>query len=212
MNTTAPATKTSARCECSRFSVLVNVHDTAEGGLAWDSEYGTHCISATNNTFAPGHDAKLKSFLIKAGANSHEVTKDEGGVNRISDAMTFATEYGFAYMVSQGIAAAKDKLMKQAEAAARKHERAEEREARKLAKANRTPKTKKPVEIVEVEGYRFHAAPVADGTLTTRKVGRWDYEGILGMHRVEGGEKADTIEVFRYQDKSGKVLFTTKSR
>lgn len=203
MDATAPTAKTPSRCECSRFSVLVNVHENdTDGDLTWDDEYSTGCFASTNNTFAPGHDAKLKSFLIRAGSMSHEVTKDEGGMNRNADAMAFANEFGFGYMVSNGIAAAKDKLVRQAEAAARKHERAEEREARKLAKRST---------IIEVEGFRVNAKGVK-AYAAIRKVGRWDYEGLVAMHRVEGGHASDTVEIFTYVDKQGKTQRTTKSR
>lgn len=215
--TTAPAAKdaTNIACECSRFFVLRNLREENEGGdLTWDEEFSTNCTSTTRNTFAPGHDAKLKRFLIITGAANWEVTKDEGGMNRTADAMTFAREFGFGYMVSAGIIALRDKEAKRAAAIARKHEREEARNAKALARAERktAPKTKKAVKIVEADSYRVHEAPTGDGTLVTRKVGRWDYEGILGMHRIEGGEKSDTIEIFRYQDKSGKVIYTTKSR
>lgn len=214
MNTTAPAIKKSAvltRCECSRFSVLTNVREDLNGDLIWDEEFTTNCIAPTRNTFAPGHDAKLKRFLIIAGASDWEVTKDEGGMSRNADAMTFAREFGFGYMVSNGITALQAKQAKQAAAIARKHEREEARNAKALARAERKS-SRKPTEIIEVDGHRLHKAAEADGSLATRKVGRWEYEGIVTMHRVEGGEKADTIEVFSYQNKEGKVILTTKSR
>lgn len=120
-----------------------------------DAEGVTHTCGTegreTTATFCPGHDAKLKSLLIKAGAAGYEVRKDvEGGFLTMS-AMEAANEYGFASTVETGIAKAAEKAQAKAERAAAKAEREEkaakakaereakkaEREAAKAAKAQK---------------------------------------------------------------------------
>ncbi|MET7828501.1 hypothetical protein ABZT23_27955 [Streptomyces sp. NPDC005386] len=135
-NTTAAKTAQAepTRCECSRYSVLVNVRENGtDGDLVWDAELTTGCTATTKRTFAPGHDAKLKSALIKWGAEGHEVTRDDDGVNTVADASTHAAKFPFGHMVAAGIARAEAK-------AAEKAERAAARAARKTA-----PKTPKKV-------------------------------------------------------------------
>lgn len=76
----------------------------------------THCTATTKRIFAPGHDARLKGFLIRAGAEGHEVTF--AGSGRKTTAQEMANGFGFGHMVADGIRAAKDrafaKLMKAA--------------------------------------------------------------------------------------------------
>lgn len=75
-------------CQCGNFV------DTTTG-------QNTGCEADTLNTFAPGHDAKLKGFLIRAGRAGHQVrllgTEDE-----ISP-LAAASRYGFASLVADGI-------------------------------------------------------------------------------------------------------------
>jgi hypothetical protein len=67
----------------------------------------TGCVSTTKRTFAPGHDARLKGFLIRAGAEGLLIRTPEGGDLR--DAMTIADRFGFGTMVVAGIKAAQSR-------------------------------------------------------------------------------------------------------
>ena len=105
-------------CTCSQFS-------TAGGAT-------TGCTKTTLREFAPGHDAKLKTFLIKAGIAGEMVTwtlADGHPTSGQADAM--AAKFKFGYMVSAGIQRAKDKA---AEKAARKAEREAAKAAKKAPK------------------------------------------------------------------------------
>ncbi|MEU9589855.1 hypothetical protein AB0D84_09000 [Streptomyces sp. NPDC048193] len=118
--TAQAATAEPTRCECSRYEL--------EGGQT------TGCKAETKRLFAPGHDAKLKSFLIRAGAAGELVTRvAEDGHRTSGQADSLAAKFTFGYMVKAGITRARDK-------AAEKAERAAARATRKAA-----PKTPKKV-------------------------------------------------------------------
>ncbi|MEU9187565.1 hypothetical protein AB0D14_24095 [Streptomyces sp. NPDC048484] len=118
-NTTAAKTVQAepVACTCSQFA-------TEDGRT-------TGCAAETKRLFAPGHDAKLKSFLIKAGAEGVEVIRTVDGIASSADAATHAAKFAFGHMVAAGITRAEGK-------AAEKAERAAARAARKAA-----PKTPK---------------------------------------------------------------------
>lgn len=130
-------------CECSRYSVLVGLRNDAKGDLTWDDELTTGCPKTlTGRTFAPGHDAKLKGFLIRVGTDGHEVTDDQG-ISCTAEAM--AGRYGFAHMVREGIENAQlareekaNKAKVRAHKADLRNERELEKMERKLAKADTT--------------------------------------------------------------------------
>ncbi|WP_052456994.1 hypothetical protein [Streptomyces sp. AcH 505] len=175
-NTTAKKTADQAeaaeptRCECSRYSVLVNVRENGtDGDLTWDEELTTKCQATTKRTFAPGHDAKLKSALIKWGAEGHDVTRDDDGVNTVADAATLAAKFPFGHMVAAGISRAEAK-------AAAKAERAAARAAKKAA-----PKVKKP-------------------QVVTAKVGRWERTGTVeGDTFTYADAKGETKTTTKFQ-------------
>lgn len=144
---TAPATsetpaktpKAKTRCECSLFDVQTNLRESESGGdLIWDEEFTTGCTGTeTNNLFAPGHDAKLKSFLIRMGVLGHRVTRDNG-VRVDTDAIGWAAKYGFSTQVIAGIRRAEEKVaartLREQSAAAKKADRESAKAAAKLAK------------------------------------------------------------------------------
>jgi hypothetical protein len=150
-NTTAAKTAQAeaTRCECSRFEL--------EDGQT------TGCKAETKRLFAPGHDAKLKSFLIRAGAAGAMVTRvAEDGHRTSGQADSLAAKFPFGYMVAAGITRARDK-------ATEKARKAEERAARKAA-----PKAKAPKKV-------------------TAKVGRATFTGHMDgdhfVYEVEGKER-----------------------
>ncbi|WP_432063904.1 hypothetical protein [Streptomyces sp. C10-9-1] len=113
-NTTAVKTAQAeaTACTCSQFA-------TTDGRT-------TGCAAETKRLFAPGHDAKLKSFLIKAGAEGAEVIRTVDGIASPADATTHAAKFAFGHMVAAGITRAETK-------AAEKAERAAARAAKKAA-------------------------------------------------------------------------------
>ncbi|WP_060176894.1 hypothetical protein [Streptomyces sp. IMTB 1903] len=134
-NTTAKKSEPTA-CTCAQYE--------ADGQT-------TGCTATTARVFAPGHDAKLKGFLIRAGAAGLEVTRtDASGHRTTTSAQDAASPYIFANMITAGIKRAADK-------AAAKAERAAARAAKKVgAKVE-------PAIPVEVKA----------------KVGRWDRVGTV---------------------------------
>ena len=141
------------RCACSRYSVLVNVREADDGDLVWDDELSTGCTATARKTFAQGHDAKLKSALIKWGAEGYEIRRDDGGVAVTGDAFTMAREFAFHDMVVSAIARRGEKARKAME----------RKEARRFAKEQPASEPTAPEEPATVKA----------------KVGRWEREGTV---------------------------------
>lgn len=81
--------KALAPCACSTYFAVVN-----------GSRQGTGCTGTpTARTFAPGHDAKLKGFLIRQAGR--DVTCSTTGITQ--SAIATASLYGFGDMVRAGI-------------------------------------------------------------------------------------------------------------
>jgi len=102
-------------------------------------EGDTGCTKSTLRDFAPGHDAKLKTFLIKAGAAGLEVTRTVDGIATSNSAEGHAAAFRFGYMVEAGI---------------KRHQaKAEEKAARKAARqAKKAPKVTAKVGRATYEG------------------------------------------------------------
>jgi hypothetical protein len=197
-------------CACSRFSVLVNLRNENEddsGDLIWDEELTTGCGGGkTKATFLPGHDAKLKSALIKWGIEGYDVQEDTGGVTLLGDALKHAAKFGFDYMVSAGIKRGTARL-------AEKRDKAEARAAKKAApkpkkttaaavKPEPTPPLAEVVASEQAAHEEAEKAKVAEREKTMAadwgdaegatagcemtdlpevqiKVGRWEYKGVV---------------------------------
>lgn len=96
MNTTAPVTKTlNASGTPVQSCICRNFTDTVTGERLV-------CKSGTTRDFAPGHDARLKGFLIKAGRAGHAVRRL--GNDRLMAATGAAAGFGFYQMVVDGVA------------------------------------------------------------------------------------------------------------
>lgn len=110
--------KTATPCLCRSYAV-----ETPEGLT------GIDCDRETVSNFAPGHDAKLKSLLIGAGAEGYRVVKTTDEGEQVMTAQEAANEFAFGAHVEKGIA----KQVERAQAKAnREAERAAKREARKV--------------------------------------------------------------------------------
>jgi len=153
-------------CECSFFEVLVNFRDNPEEGgePLYDDVVTTGCTSTTRKMFAPGHDAKLKSLLIKYGALDEEIYRLEGSVRVSASADNWATRYGFTDQVCSGIdkavarrRAAADRLRKREEKrqAAVDAKAALKKERQTLAKLVLTDDSGSPLVVAQVDGSRY---------------------------------------------------------
>lgn len=179
MTNTATAAKksTATACECSKYEAVISAELTEEN-LANGSyqTFSTDCTATTRNTFAPGHDAKLKSALIRWGADAGmEVARLAGGVRTTASAQHWADSHGFGTQVAAGIKKAQEK---QAAKAARAAKKAAPKAERVLAEkaglvATETPSeaAKNLAEIVAAEE-AAHAAEVA----ASRPEPEWDDE------------------------------------
>lgn len=63
----------------------------------------TGCTATTTSKFAPGHDAKLKSFLVLAGADGEQVIQGYGGVEVTASAVEQAQYIGYGDHVADGV-------------------------------------------------------------------------------------------------------------
>lgn len=92
------ATKEPAFCACANYQV--------EGA-------GTGCTSTTKKKFAPGHDAKLRSLLVKAGVAGHSVhVKEEDGSVSTMGHLEAAKLHGLVDHVEHGVKLALERLAK----------------------------------------------------------------------------------------------------
>jgi hypothetical protein len=105
--TDKPAPPAAHPCACSFYEVEIG--DDAE-----TMEYqSTGCDGQTRSTFCQGHDARLKSLLIKAGIAGHAVRYEENGMTVVTDALTAAAPYGFASKVASGIERGRAKVARE---------------------------------------------------------------------------------------------------
>lgn len=119
-----------------------------------DEPQTTGCTATTRRTFAPGHDARLKGFLIRAGI-ADQLVRIGDDVNTSPEAI--AEQFGFAYMVREGIKNGKEKAAKREFAQVI-------REVKRQAKATHETKRRE----------------------VTCKVGRWVYEGFITDDPMHG--------------------------
>lgn len=188
--------KTLVPCECSKYEILVNVRENGTNGdLIWDQEIRTGCPGVlTGRTFAPGHDAKLKGYLIRAGLAGYEVTRVEEGMAYSSNAAAAADRYGFGAMVREGIELGREKRDAKIE---NKKARAKKADARNEAELEKLPEIAEADKPVAEED-----AQPSEPAIVKAKVGRWTYEGV-----VDGdGENFS----FTYTDNKGETKTATK--
>lgn len=215
-------TESETPCECSNYDALIPDQLTEENLADGNVDYfDTGCTSTTRNTFAPGHDAKLKSFLIAQEVAGNEIRRTAGGMAVSRSAVEHASQFAFAHMVEAGIAKASEKAKAQAD---RKAARA----ARKAAKGVKKAPAASETHTVEHKPGKSLAEIVADeeaahAEATKRsqpepewtedepkapeqveaKVGRWTYKGTLNQDGTFsyaaklGGTK--TVEAGKFQ-------------
>ncbi|MFE9011016.1 hypothetical protein [Streptomyces cyaneofuscatus] len=101
LDITAQSTKSA--CMCGSYSFEVPVHEDVSGDKVWQLK-ATGCIATTQSRFAPGHDAKLKSLIIQAGAGGHQVRRIERHTVVAKDALRVAADLGWEDLVCGTIA------------------------------------------------------------------------------------------------------------
>jgi len=185
----AKVVKTPSPCACSFYT------GTDAKGNALDTE----CEAVTVRTFGPGHDAKLKSLLIKVAIAGGQVTKttDEDGEVDLEPTHA-AEEYGFRTQVEKGLAVHQAKLDASAEKKRVRDEKAEVRKAEKeKAKAERkaVQDQRKADAAAKAEAEKAANESKTPGPARA-KVGRTEFDGEVladGTFRYEkDGEQVET--------------------
>lgn len=92
-NTNTAKTTAPHACDCGGYKAI-----DASGTVV----VTTGCNATTRRTFAPGHDARMKGFLIRAGREGMLIRTPEGGDDQLPAKV--AERFGFAQMVRDGIA------------------------------------------------------------------------------------------------------------
>lgn len=154
-------------CACSRFEAVVPTED----GSDYSYQADTGCAESTARVFAPGHDAKLKGFLIREGAFGHSIRESDGGMATERTAIDTATMFGFGTQVAAGIdraaRLAEEKAHRQAERAVARGQARAARESAKTAQQAKVDKTKADEKTAE--------GPF----VVTIKMGRWTYPAVI---------------------------------
>lgn len=188
----AKVVKVATPCACSFYT----------GKDIKGTELTTGCDAVTVRTFGPGHDAKLKSLLIKVAIADGQVTKtaEDGTVTELSPVHA-AEEYGFRPQVEKGLETYKGKADKRAEAAV---ERQAARDAKKAEKDAAKAERKRIQEERKIKADALKAATDkanADKTPgpARAKVGRTEFDGEIladGTFRYE--KDGETVETEKY--------------
>jgi hypothetical protein len=184
----AKAVKVATPCACSLYT----------GKDIKGAELTTGCDAETIRTFGPGHDAKLKSLLIKTAIAGLDVTKKTDTGSVAMSPVHAAEEYGFRPQVEKGLETHNGKAVKREEAA---KERQAARDAKKAEKDAAKAERKRIQEERKVKADALKAATDkanADKTPgpARAKVGRTEYDGEVladGTFRYEkDGEQVET--------------------
>jgi hypothetical protein len=192
MTKTPAAAKALSNCACSEFEIGIT---TEEDGQPDFDGSNTECSSTTRRVFSPGHDARLKSLLIRAGVEGLEVRHNSGIT--YGDPVSAARQFGFAEMVAAGIQRSIAKAAAKAEKAnAPKAARKPAAKKNKEAAAERAAAlTAKMAEVAGKVTIAETPAPVAEpiveaapevteapaGTVRI-KLGRWEYSATIAAN------------------------------
>jgi hypothetical protein len=156
--------------------------------------------SVTPRTFRPGHDAKLKSLLIKAAVAGKQVVKttpEDGEVEM--DPLHAAEEYGFRGLVEKSVESARAKQEARDAKAKEREEAKAKREAEKAkAKAAREAKVAQKKAHAEAVEKAAEDAKSKPGPATA-KVGRQKFDGEV----LNDG-------TFKYKNAKGEDVETTE--
>lgn len=187
----APAVATP--CKCSLFT----------GQDIKGNELSTDCQAETIRVFAPGHDAKLKSLLIKSAIAKVDVTRVENGVEQELSPVHAAEEFNFRALVEKGLAIHERKEGVRAERAAERKAKVEKRAAEKQAAKDERAKVQ--AERKALAAKLDEAEKAANENKTpgpaTAKIGRNKFDGEVladGTFRYKDA-KGEDVEVENYK-------------
>lgn len=187
----AKAVKTPTKCACSLYT----------GKDAKGADLSTDCTAETVRTFGPGHDAKLKSLLIKAAIAGGDVTRTVDGVAVQMSPVHAAEEYGFRTQVEKGLAVHTAKVTKRDEAAAARAAKKAEKDAAKAA-AKAAKDAEKAAKKAQADAFQAAAdkanADKVAGPATAK----------IGSQKYDGQVLADGT--FRYTNAAGEEVETDK--
>jgi hypothetical protein len=155
-------------CICSAFTNIATGENTG-------------CFSDTKNLFAPGHDAKLKGLLIRAGVAGHKISD---GITGEHTPESTASRFGFLGKVTDGIA------------------RGTAKKAAKAVTSDFDAMVDADVAKRQAKAAKMARKPVEAKPVVTAKVGRWTYEGTV-TDSPEWGPQ------FTYTDKKGNTQTVT---
>ena len=139
----------------------------------------TDCEAVTVRTFGPGHDAKLKSLLIKTAIAGEDVIKVVDGSETELSPVHAAEEYGFRELVEKGVETHRSKQAKRDEARADRDRKRNERQAAKeeaKAERKRVQEERKARAAALKEATERANAEKAPGPARA-KVGRVEFDG-----------------------------------
>lgn len=180
------STNVTGECRCyAAFAYEVTQADIPESEAFEPYDVYQMCGEKTERTFAPGHDAKLKSVLIKCYRAGQDYSYTEGGALIHVSPMVRATALGWAHFLTD----AKPKVKRAAKPKADKRDAAE--------KARQRGHEHDGEEFQPVEHAGFHPVRV--------KIGRWVYDANLDA------EDVNSVTV-SYQDKKGQTNTATIKR
>ena len=143
----------------------------------------TGCTRTTTRTFAPGHDAKLKSLLGAALANGEMVTvTTDGNAAEMSPLEAAGLMGNFGQMVVAVAEKIRAKRERAANHKAKLAANAAKREAERAAKAEKKAAAKVVLPVQKA------------------KVGRWEYEGVVKAGRfVYENKQGIKVEAEKFQ-------------
>ncbi len=161
-------------------------------------ELTTGCNGENVRTFLPGHDAKLKSILIKTAVAGNPVKKSGEDGTEDMDPLHAAEEYGFRSLVEKSVEAAKAKEDARAT-------KLKEREDKKAAAAKLKEEAKAKRDL-EAKRKKAHAQAV-EKAAEDRKGQPGPATAKVGRNKFDGEILADGT--FKYTDASGKEQETS---
>lgn len=180
MTATKPAAA-AVPCACQQFDAVIR-EITDEAGNMVDVELdSTGCTETTRRTFAPGHDAKLKGYLIRWEVAGYDIRQITGGVAVTRSAVDHAAQFGFAIQVANGVRINTEKAEARKAAADRKHE----------AKAIKTGQATKPAPTVEKVADEDQALKPLNMRV---KVGRWEYDATIDGNTATYTDKQGNVK------------------
>lgn len=191
----------SDRCQCLRYFAIID-----------EETVTTVCdpmraVSA-GRKFLPGHDAKLKSFLIKAGSSGAAVSRF--GVLGDRSALEVARDFGFSVQVAAGIQRQSDKWRRSADAT---EARIARRQGEPAPELTATQKLRKQLKVTDVMLRNLaYALTQRDGeipgntptgqivALQQRKLVSWGHVTRLGRLLMDYPPLAPNLVVCRDED------------